>query len=591
MQFMNKSSIGLALVSLTMLASCSSEIDAPIAVNGEVPVTLTAQLPDGIASRAFSDGNTVTNLHYAVYAHSDDSTQVSAPVHKDVTTISSGAATVQLNLVSGRTYDIVFWASANDSPYNYNDSTQCVTVNYDNAKANDEQRDAFYAVKTLTVSGAVNDKVSMVRPFAQINIGTSDLGSINDKTLTADQTAIKTKAYTGFNLRTGKVTGDETEVTFGFADIPTNEIFPYSGDSGSYDYLAMTYLLVPDEKQTVDVTLTVDSESNFKKTYANIPVQRNYRTNIFGALLTSPLSYSVNIEADYVSPDNNNYLWDGSTKAPAYDEASGSFLITGPAEFAYMIANSGIMPNSTVKKFTITADIDFNGKQLPNMAAWTWNIEVDGGGHTVSNFIAGSCASDATCYGLFANIVGSKIYNLTIDNAFVGVQQPAAGKDVYAGAVIGTGYGNTISKVTVQNSKVYGVNKVGGIIGFAAEYVTVTDCKVINTDIYGIGNDAGCVGGILGYNGINNGAETTLTNCTVSGVNISVPNGPTDNASRGNAYIVGTYDATVTLTNCTFSNSKIDSNTTWNDYVGSSRSNTPCTINGAQLTPTKPANS
>jgi hypothetical protein len=588
---MNKSSIGLALVSLTMLASCSSEIDAPIAVNGEVPVTLTAQLPDGIASRAFSDGTTVTKLHYAVYAHSDDSTQVSDPVYSKNISISNKTATVQLNLVSGRTYDIVFWASAANSPYTYNDTTQCVTVNYDNATANDERRDAFYAVKTLTVSGAVNDKVSMVRPFAQINIGTSDLGSINDDTLTKKQTEITTKAYTGFNLRTGKVIGEETDVTFNFADIPSNEAFPYSGDGNTYNYLAMTYLLVPDEKQTVDVTLTVDSESNFQKTYANIPVQRNYRTNIFGALLTSPLSYSVNIEAGYSGNGYNSTGWNGSTKAPAYDEASGSFLITGPDEFAYMIANSGIMPNSTVKKFTITADIDFNGQQLPNMAAWTWNIEVDGGGHTVYNFVAGSCAPDATCYGLFANIVGSKIYDLTIDNAFVGVKQPASGKDVYAGAVIGTGYGNTVTNVTVKNSKVYGVNKVGGIIGFAAEYVTVTDCKVINTDIYGIGTDAGCVGGILGYNGINNGAETTITNCTVSGVNISVPDGPTDNASRGNAYIVGTYDATVTLSGCTVSNSKIDSNTTWNDYVGSSRSNTPCTINGAKLTPTKPAGS
>ena len=87
--------------------------------------------------------------------------------------------TITVKFVKGNHYQMVFWAqspqAADNGVYNISD-LRAVKVNYANAKSNDEYRDAFYAyVEPFQVTQSFTQEVTLHRPFAQINFGTSDL--------------------------------------------------------------------------------------------------------------------------------------------------------------------------------------------------------------------------------------------------------------------------------------------------------------------------------------------------------------------------------------------------------------------------------
>ena len=104
--------------------------------------------------------------------------------------------------------------------------------------------------------------------------------------------------YNTLNLWTGAV-ANETAVEFACADIKKDEKFPVAG----YEYLAMNYLLVDSEKEVVDIEFTYSDDVDAKtRTVGSVPVQRNYRTNIYGQLLTSDVDINVEIKPEYKEP-------------------------------------------------------------------------------------------------------------------------------------------------------------------------------------------------------------------------------------------------------------------------------------------------
>ena len=279
------------------LASCSNEEFDVKPSGSEGTVTFTASLPASVASRDFSDGQTAKNLQYAVYAQGTQT-----PLFEGTATFENLKATVSTTLATGKTYDILFWAQADGAPYTFTAATQEVTVNYDGITANNESLDAFFwAEKDLTVTGPVSKTITLTRPFAQVNVGTNDFALAEKAGLTVTQSSLSfsTNVANAINLYSGAVSG-EAEVTFGLANIPTTTdgAFPVA----NYDYLAMAYVLVAADKQTLDVTLATDGTPS-KPVFASVPVQRNYRTNIYGALLTNPAVFNVEINPDYEQPD------------------------------------------------------------------------------------------------------------------------------------------------------------------------------------------------------------------------------------------------------------------------------------------------
>ena len=289
------SSFTIAAAAL-LVTSCNDEMDNGLKTGDEGTVTFTAQLPSEMGTRAFADGLTAKHLQYAVY-EAGQSTPLK--VFDDETTVVGEAEmvnlkkSVTLKLTSGKSYDVIFWADATtDSPYTFNPASREVSVDYSKVNNNSDNCDAFFKKETITVSGNQSVDVKLTRPFAQVNIGTDDFDAAKASGLEVTQTEVVAKAFATLNLATGEV-ADEADRTFTMKAIPTasDGEFPVAG---GYKYLSMDYLLVGADKATVDVAFNYGGPQN--RTFTNVPVQRNYRTNIYGSLLTNTTDFNVVIE-------------------------------------------------------------------------------------------------------------------------------------------------------------------------------------------------------------------------------------------------------------------------------------------------------
>ena len=282
-----------------LLTSCQNDLDFDTAVGKTSTVSFSVGTPE-IATRAYSDGATATKLQYAVYNAAGeeltDLTVTNGEIH--------GSTTVNLQLTTGNTYSVIFWAAAEDAPYSVDFGTKTMTVDYNGAVSNAENRDAFYKYHTFTVKGAQTETIELKRPFAQLNIGTADYAASESAGYVPTQSAVVVKnVYNTLNLATG-VVENEVEANFALANIKKDETFPVNG----YEYLAMNYLLVSADKTVVDVEFTYTDGSNAKtRTVGSVPVQRNYRTNIYGNLLTSEVDINIEIKPEYNEPDYSIY--------------------------------------------------------------------------------------------------------------------------------------------------------------------------------------------------------------------------------------------------------------------------------------------
>lgn len=197
-------------------------------------------------------------------------------------------------------------------PTRFSSATKSIDVDYAGITGNDEDRDAFFqSVTGLTVSGPMRQSVELRRPFAQLNIGTSDLDVLAAaKTQISDVTVKVSGVRTSLNLLTGIASGEE-EIVINSA-IPEGETFPVEG----YEYLSMNYILTGEEildgnvqqaqRELMNADITVNFTDGKSNSFSvpNLPLQRNYRTNVYGALLTSPLDLNIIVEPEFYQPDN-----------------------------------------------------------------------------------------------------------------------------------------------------------------------------------------------------------------------------------------------------------------------------------------------
>ena len=319
---MNKILTASAIALLIGGAACSNEEMMNPSNGGDGNVSFSVTIPaKSFSTRAFGDGLTANKLEYAVYDKDADNAFVSkGETTFSETTEGSLTTTVNINLANGRDYNIVFFASpASDSPYTLNTATGEMTVDYSKMTAyNSTDYDCFSTVyNTGKVTGPINDNVTLYRPVAQVNWGTSDL---NDGTVNGTNgvygdgaanlcTAVSVKGVNNvLNILTGERSNSadfDGNVTFDNAARPTGETFPV--EPTTYQYLSMQYLLVPEESSVVDLELTAyagqtSTDAQSTVTVTNAPVQANYRTNIYGALLTNPANLNIEKDPNFNDP-------------------------------------------------------------------------------------------------------------------------------------------------------------------------------------------------------------------------------------------------------------------------------------------------
>lgn len=319
-----------AAAGMLLATSCSNDELDVVQSGNEAQVTFSLAAEGSIATRAISDGTGAKKLVYAVYNANGELIKTIANADVNGQIVDNSAfdngltENVTITLAKGQQYTVAFWAQ--DPKCTAYTTTDLENVEVDYAGLNnDETRDAFFKAETFTVTGNTEINVVLKRPFAQINVGVyqTDWNAAVASGIEIEKSKVTIeKAATSINLLTGEVEGEET-VEYGFATIPTQFTTPETldvdldkdGTKEKYVYLSMSYILANDATtgyakatlEDLDFTFAPNSGNNinFSEGLNAVPVQRNWRTNIIGKILTGDVTFNITIDPIYDGEYNN----------------------------------------------------------------------------------------------------------------------------------------------------------------------------------------------------------------------------------------------------------------------------------------------
>ena len=319
-----------AAAGMLFATSCSNDELDVVQSGNEAQVTFSLAAEGGIATRAISDGTGAKKLVYAVYNASGELIETIANTDVNGQIVDNSAfdngltENVTITLAKGQQYTVAFWAqNPNCTAYTTTDLKN-VTIDYAGLN-NDETRDAFFKAETFTVTGNTEIDVVLKRPFAQINVGVyqTDWDAAKASGIEIEKSKVTIEnAATSINLLTGEVGGEQT-VEYGFDIIPAQFAPPETldvdldkdGTKENYVYLSMSYILANDETtgyaktalEDLDFTFAPISGNNinFSEGLNAVPVQRNWRTNIIGKILTGDVTFNITIDPIYDGEYNN----------------------------------------------------------------------------------------------------------------------------------------------------------------------------------------------------------------------------------------------------------------------------------------------
>lgn len=522
-----------AAAGMLLATSCSNDELIEQGSGDTATVSFTVNTEGAVASRAISDGTGATKLYYAVYDANNkllgDLSKVSGEECNDLKTGHS----IPLKLAKGQTYTVAFWAQHTDAPYyvDIDNGKFDIDINYklddiDDAN-NDEKRDAFFKTETFTVTGNEEKPITLTRPFAQVNAGADDTNAAKSAGIDVDNITseiIIKNAATSLNVLTGEPSG-ETEVHYATSAHPS-ELLEVAGKD--YTWLSMCYVLPLDKEQSTTVSAEFTFKTNgqditLKDGLQNLPIQRNYRTNIIGSLLTNSVDFKVVIDSEFKNPDHNVDVWNGTTtEEPTLN--GDTYEVANAAQWAWLGGKE------IRKNIKLTGDIDFAGHEVIILYPNVVNGVLDGNGKTIRNAVyVDSKNHMAYKSGLlsFEVFEGSTytIKNLTLENVtsenYLITNINTYG---YAAALVGDLQNVTtlnVEGVTVKNSTIKGIQSVGAIVGLLSDYATL---NVKNTTVEGnnfgniaVDDESGYVCGLVGKvaGTLNIGENVVIKNNTI----------------------------------------------------------------------------
>jgi len=308
----------IAVMALAFLAaSCQRENLEPVA--GGSTVTYTVQIPDAIATKAIGDGHSgVTKLIYEVYREAQLADLNAAPIYEGEAEINDqGVAALELEFVKNQKFTVLFWAQNPDVDVYTTDDLRNVQL-AQTLTANNVNTAVFAGSdKVDNCVSAANGAVDLVRPIAQLRIGTTPESLVirSTTTVTLKKSDLKVKGLsTTYNVATKAVGADKSEFTYSEADVPAET---FKANNVDYQYVAMSYVgFASDLGANIDVEFNINtSEGVISHEVVNVPVKPNYRTNIVGNLITASADYNVSINDNWETTEHNVKVVTVSTAA------------------------------------------------------------------------------------------------------------------------------------------------------------------------------------------------------------------------------------------------------------------------------------
>ena len=271
----------LAMLALMMagIQSCSDDLQEM----GDVEVSFTATLPTDTRTRSFGKAEQVNTLLVGIFKKgvSDEHTNSGGSwsyyeIDRKFFPISGTSIDVSLSLAQNQIYSFVFWAyDSNRNIYDTDDLTAIKMNTLPNpiTFSEAEASDAFFATEEdIIITGSSSYSIELVRPLAQINVGTT--GKVMQASFTAKS------APDTFHPFTNTVSGT-VDFTWNFSNTTTET---FSADGTAYNYLAMGYLFAPTTAMQIvaELTLTDDEQTSKTVEFPQVEIEANQRSNIAG---------------------------------------------------------------------------------------------------------------------------------------------------------------------------------------------------------------------------------------------------------------------------------------------------------------------
>lgn len=411
----------IAAAALLLLTSCQRDELQGGSISGEeVTVSISAVVPgDGGAVVKSNDnpgnGSEVNRCILEVYLIGDDNAASLYGKREIVEVTGLKASFDDLNLITGQKYRFVLWADhvdgtesvdalATDKFYNTDGigGLQNVTMVTESYAGNEDKRDAFFyrSDNAVTVDGPADYTLQLKRPFGQLNIIATDYGLIPEthKFLLPEEVSLTFKSIpTGINLLTGELLSTDGNVTVQEVEgqaVPITDLSVAGNEDARQ--LSFDYIFAPATGQHIIGGLTMSFLQNegatstgiSDYTFENLPVQRNYRTNVSGALLTDRAGVDVVVEPGFGGAEE---VIDGKLVISSVDrlmnalENGGRVMLAQDMEIDRSSEES-TSPDDDPNRIVVEEDveIDLNGHKLTlkgdsRMAANNAEIKISNG--------------------------------------------------------------------------------------------------------------------------------------------------------------------------------------------------------------------
>ena len=420
----------MAAVVMFGAVACSQYDEQEVVEGQEVTTTFAIGL-ENLGTRVAGDSGMIDKVAWGIYEHQEDGTGRFLRVHSSANPENGPAdfdgkrAEIEVTLFTGKKYDLVFIGYCNKAHknklYTVDWENRKFNVNYENVPANLEVRDAFYHIESGFVAG-VNKTFTLRRPFAQLNVGQS-LEDYNIMQLTdnyIEKSYVKAKAYKTMSLVDGSVS-DLVDVEFAMNNVlntvveePKDQLNDaITVNEVAYKHIAMNYLLV-NEKQNVNEVefkftenTTTGAPTVFTRTYYNVPLQRNFRTNILGRIISDEYNFEIVIDADFNEPDNiifHAFQHGGVVDLTSNTEVSNPLIVENNANAVLNLNGHTIENNGSNKAQVIEvapgASLTINGEgTLVGGSVYDYGFIANGSNAVLNNVDINSKGGGVGVYG------------------------------------------------------------------------------------------------------------------------------------------------------------------------------------------------
>ena len=490
----------LSLGLVALLTGCNNENDAGSSPGNSSMESFRLELPVATTRAA---GDIYTPTRYIMEVYPDKAATGIPLMHME-----QDNGTFNVSLTYGSTYTCLFWAD-NGTPDNVvNDEYETADLKAVKVKTDFCPANPAYGGRTQItagVSGTDAYNVLLAHAVAKVDY-------IQTKPLTSASNTLTVVFPTTFQLNVGDWNPVE------IASTSTTHVFTNIDKAQTETAIATSYVIAPSATaSTQNLTITLNSET--AKQISNVPLQRNYKTNLKGAFsdfYNADMTCTLTPEWD--SPETDKELisiWDGTTVTQPADysaDTPGKVEITSAAELAWLAEQTDGTNQKTFSgyTFTLTTDIDLRNHLWSQIGRNNSGFQgtLDGNGHTVRGIYANN--TDTEQYVGFINyLYGGTVKNITIRGYINGLGPQHT--PCCFGGLVGQAKGATIESCNNACTLAVGGEQftAGGIAG-DAENTLIQDCANEGT-IKNTGNNSIniCIGGIAGS--LDSGDSTAST--------------------------------------------------------------------------------